>query len=547
VSQLSRSVRLRIGAGVVVCVIWAAFAYEAYEVYRPTFGGWDRARYSLRKSLVPARSDAAVGWDWTLIDLAPAGDVPGTGTRRPRRAGGANAAPSRDHRDSVLVGGASSAFVLRVVERMEPGVTYEFSVDAIPEGAGGPDARIYLARTIREADAPLTGLLAEAIAGPWALERFEDHFLVPTSVRYTAEIGDAGRPLFAHLESTAGRPDDAVAWKSEYLLAFPPIDSQAVREARMRIIWRGGVSTLQEVAIGAPLLSPVIAQLVVLILLVRTRHRNVLPAGAGIKLLFVLALAVAPIQELLAWGAVSAEEWQGDRGPGYWRYVWTSTRALVWLPWGLAASLLIGAAVVAGPRWRRSRLVAGVLAARAAATATFIIPALVLRIDSEFVDMGQSFLFVLPAAAATNDLLFARRLMASPGPDSTGSIGLRAWALAWLVTLGTQLVRAWDAYEQLSPHPPDGDCFVVTAAAQGHPRVVASFLDSNGKRVNAQLETLRRLEARLRRSEPALHQVLRAVYNRVGPIAAARLNRPWRADLAYLTLKPIEWLARRSE
>jgi hypothetical protein len=231
---------MRIGAGVVVCVVVTVFAYEAY---RPTFGGWDRARYSLRDYLVPPRNDAGVGWDWTLIDLAPAGDVPGTGTRRPRRASGANAAPSRDHRDSVLVGSASSAFVVRVVQRMEPGVTYAFSVDAIPEGAGGPDARIYLARTIREADAPRTDVLAETIAGPWALERFEDHFVVPTNVRYTAEPGDAGRPLFAHLESTAGRPDDAVAWKSEYLLAFPPIDSQAVRDARRRIVWKRSLRT----------------------------------------------------------------------------------------------------------------------------------------------------------------------------------------------------------------------------------------------------------------------------------------------------------------
>jgi hypothetical protein len=38
--------------------------------------------------------------------------------------------------------------------------------------------------------------------------------------------------------------------------------------------------------------------------------------------------------------------------------------------------------------------------------------------------------------------------------------------------------------------------------------------------------------------------VLRAVYGRLGPLAAARLDRPWRADLAYLPLKPLEWLAR---
>jgi hypothetical protein len=44
-------------------------------------------------------------------------------------------------------------------------------------------------------------------------------------------------------------------------------------------------------------------------------------------------------------------------------------------------------------------------------------------------------------------------------------------------------------------------------------------------------------------SLPRLHAAIRAAYDRLGPPLAARLRHPLAADLAYLMLKPAEWLA----
>lgn len=43
---------------------------------------------------------------------------------------------------------------------------------------------------------------------------------------------------------------------------------------------------------------------------------------------------------------------------------------------------------------------------------------------------------------------------------------------------------------------------------------------------------------------PRFHRGLRGVYNRAGPVAAGWIGGRCRADLAYLALKPLEWLAR---
>ena len=40
-----------------------------------------------------------------------------------------------------------------------------------------------------------------------------------------------------------------------------------------------------------------------------------------------------------------------------------------------------------------------------------------------------------------------------------------------------------------------------------------------------------------------MHRPLRGLYDRVGPSLAAGLTSPWLADLAYVALKPLEWMA----
>jgi hypothetical protein len=96
------------------------------------------------------------------------------------------------------------------------------------------------------------------------------------------------------------------------------------------------------------------------------------------------------------------------------------------------------------------------------------------------------------------------------------------------------------------PTQPVASCYVVTAAARGHRRFVGSKIELiNGieRPVNSQLLRLREFEQLLKDSLPNGHRRLRRVYDRIGPQLAAWLANPWLADLAYVSLKPVEWAA----
>lgn len=119
------------------------------------------------------------------------------------------------------------------------------------------------------------------------------------------------------------------------------------------------------------------------------------------------------------------------------------------------------------------------------------------------------------------------------------SASFGAWRLSFIVML-----REYAAL----PLAPPPQCFVCTAAANGHPRMVRSenYLGPNGAtfRVNDQLRSLKAFELLLVSVSPRLHRLCRCVYDRVGPRLAATLVHPALADLGYLVLKPAEWVAR---
>lgn len=93
------------------------------------------------------------------------------------------------------------------------------------------------------------------------------------------------------------------------------------------------------------------------------------------------------------------------------------------------------------------------------------------------------------------------------------------------------------------------DCYVVTAASNGHARIVKPLFVTSRQgrpiRVNAQLLVLWELERRWVQRSHRTHRVARAIYDIGGPVLARAIAGPLRADLAYLALKPLEWLARR--
>ena len=130
-------------------------------------------------------------------------------------------------------------------------------------------------------------------------------------------------------------------------------------------------------------------------------------------------------------------------------------------------------------------------------------------------------------------------------PGSRGRFGLKTllaimmWLsgnlAAWRLAINSMLAE----YATLPTTPPS-NCFIATAAARGH----SSFVGTNGSDpLNRQLRRLKAGELVLRYTAPRLHAAMRWIYNRLGPRAAGLLTSRWLSDLAYVGLKPCEYLA----
>ncbi len=124
-------------------------------------------------------------------------------------------------------------------------------------------------------------------------------------------------------------------------------------------------------------------------------------------------------------------------------------------------------------------------------------------------------------------------------------VGLLAWLGGFAATWSLSILRTLQLYSQLPTQPPD--CYIATAAANGHPRLVGSreVTLPNGARmrINAQLQRLKCAELALKAVSPRLHKILRVAYDTLGRPLARRMTNPFVADAAYLLLKPFEWLA----
>ena len=123
------------------------------------------------------------------------------------------------------------------------------------------------------------------------------------------------------------------------------------------------------------------------------------------------------------------------------------------------------------------------------------------------------------------------------------------WLTAFASALQKTISLSFDEYSRLPLQPPrGGDCYVATAASKGYPWIVKSqSLPSANNQpviVNQQLATFKAAELTLRAISPKGHRLFRSVYNRLGPLAAAKLVGPLSATVAYLCLKPAEWLCR---
>jgi MFS family permease len=124
-------------------------------------------------------------------------------------------------------------------------------------------------------------------------------------------------------------------------------------------------------------------------------------------------------------------------------------------------------------------------------------------------------------------------------------VGLLAWLGGFAATWSLSIMRTLQLYSELPTQPPD--CYIATAAANGHARFVGSrdvTLPGGARmRVNAQLQRLKCAELALKAVSPRLHGVLRKLYDTLGRPIARRMKNPFVADAAYLLLKPFELIS----
>ena len=125
-------------------------------------------------------------------------------------------------------------------------------------------------------------------------------------------------------------------------------------------------------------------------------------------------------------------------------------------------------------------------------------------------------------------------------------LGSVTWFAAHCSAWRASFIWMLEEYSRLPTTPPK-QCFVCTAVAKGHSRLVhgEDYLAPNGMayRVNDQLRSLKAFELLLLSISPQSHLAGRWIYDRLGPRLAAMLVHPVLADVGYFVLKPVEWIA----
>ena len=165
-------------------------------------------------------------------------------------------------------------------------------------------------------------------------------------------------------------------------------------------------------------------------------------------------------------------------------------------------------------------------------------------------------LFFLPAAGSTTWAIIAYAFMTYRIIQHRGGrwqyslaqlLGLFSWFAVYFGAWRLSVRFMLEEYAKLPTTAPPG-CYVCTAAARGHRRIVGAeeVLGPSGGalRVNDQMRHLKCFELVWAKVDPHGHRACRWCYDRIGPVAATLLVHPLLADLTYLALKPPEWIAR---
>jgi hypothetical protein len=125
-------------------------------------------------------------------------------------------------------------------------------------------------------------------------------------------------------------------------------------------------------------------------------------------------------------------------------------------------------------------------------------------------------------------------------------LGALLWLSAYIAAWRFAVLKTLDIYAALPTSPPP-DCYIATAAAKGHPKMVKSELiqmQGGIARVSPQLRYFKCAELALMTLFPSVHQICRWMYDRVGSRLARFVRCAFVADIVYVSLKPAEWSAR---
>ncbi|HIJ72245.1 MAG TPA: hypothetical protein HPP87_12955 [Planctomycetes bacterium] len=186
----------------------------------------------------------------------------------------------------------------------------------------------------------------------------------------------------------------------------------------------------------------------------------------------------------------------------------------------------------------RTWLVLGIFTGAIVSGTCFVIGVILLPYNNVF----YLFLLVPLYVFVWYSILYVRAARAS----NLGPVSYIAAVLGSLPFWAISILWSRKHYLSLPEDPPD--CFVVTAALRGHRCIVGPFAKVNRcsviRQVNCQLITFWYLEAIWQRHHPKTHKIFRSIYNRLGPYISEQIKTRLEADIVYLMMKPLEWMAR---
>jgi hypothetical protein len=260
------------------------------------------------------------------------------------------------------------------------------------------------------------------------------------------------------------------------------------------------------------------------------------------RIFLLFCLVIAPLL-IFPFASGFSAGYRGEKGDHWFYYIHDEWAGLTLLPVYLIASISLAKAIFNGEYMATSRANYVMVATLAAIAAWYTFATLALRLTDSELGLFK-ILAIIPAITCFNYLAFLVLIEKQGRLQPLNP----SFAFIWFSTLVASLVVKYPLakriYEQLPEEiPPSyGDCFIVSAAAKGHPNIVQSWISPTlGKPVNRQWYVFKGFEMALAQQFPRLHRLLRRIYNRVGPFIAKQIRYRWQADLVYLLLKPAEW------